>query len=237
MTDDKFKLPGSSYEELAKIIQAYNAAGSPANLSEVGKLAHVHDTIVSRNNGFLLEAGIIAGGKAKTMTELGVKLARALDHNMAEEVSALWREVVDNNDFLSKIVSSVRIRKGLDDSALQSHIAYSAGQKKTAQARAGSGAIIEILKAADLLRDDDGRLVATPVLSESTRSNVSPLETTSNAATAEVRENHMTHSNKKSQEIQIRIDVRIDCKPSELDGLGEKLRDVLKTINEKSSND
>lgn len=38
MADDKFKLPSSSYEELAKIIKFYRQFSVPAGLDEVSKL-------------------------------------------------------------------------------------------------------------------------------------------------------------------------------------------------------
>lgn len=39
MEEAKFKLPGSSFTELAKIIQAYGQKSGPASNEEVAKLA------------------------------------------------------------------------------------------------------------------------------------------------------------------------------------------------------
>ena len=38
MSDDKFKLPSSSYDELVKFIKAYGHVTEPTELSEISKL-------------------------------------------------------------------------------------------------------------------------------------------------------------------------------------------------------
>jgi hypothetical protein len=54
MPDDGFRLPGSSYQELVRIIRAYGNLISEAAPSEVSRLAPMPETIVSRNNAFLV---------------------------------------------------------------------------------------------------------------------------------------------------------------------------------------
>ena len=72
-----------------------------------------------------------------------------------------WRAVIESNDFLQKVVAAVRIRKGMDESSLESHVAYTAGQPKTPQVATGAGAVVEILKNAGLLKEEGGNLIAT----------------------------------------------------------------------------
>jgi hypothetical protein len=124
MADQGFPLPGSSYKELIKIIQGYAQVDKEAVPSDVARVIAVHETIVSGNNRFLVAIGVVQGGKKKTMTSVGHELALALQHGMEEQISATWRTIVDSTDFLQKIVAAVRIRKGMDESSLQTHVAY-----------------------------------------------------------------------------------------------------------------
>ena len=112
MAEETFRLPKSSYDELVKIIQAYGSTGQAANLDEVSHTAAMDTTIISRNNAFLISVGIIEGGRAKGITEKGRTLAQALRYNVVEDVATRWREVVNSNEFLQKMVAAVRIRGG-----------------------------------------------------------------------------------------------------------------------------
>lgn len=65
-----YKLPGSSYEELTKIIRAYAAAsknGTAVSLAEVAQSTGMDKTIVSRNNGFLTQIKLVSEGKKKSL--------------------------------------------------------------------------------------------------------------------------------------------------------------------------
>jgi hypothetical protein len=85
MADDKFKLPGTSLEELMKIVSAYATLDREASPGEVGNLAGKHETQVSRNNGFLTAIGIIESTqRGKRVTPQGRELGRAYEHNQGE---------------------------------------------------------------------------------------------------------------------------------------------------------
>lgn len=159
MPEEKFRLPQSSYEELVKIIKAYGHINTPTAPAEVGRLAGMHETIVSANNAFLLAAGILEGGKKKVMTQRGKALATALEHELGDEIARNWREIVMGSEFLQRLVPAVKIRKGMERSTLQSHIAYSAGRPRSSRTMAGASAIVEMLGAAGLLQEEDGKLV------------------------------------------------------------------------------
>src|SRR5229473_1724406 len=161
MSDVGFPLPVSSYKELVKIIQAYGRVGADASLTDVSQLAVMNETRVSANNGFLVAIGLIQGGKKKTITAVGAELAHALEHeeSLPEEAASKWRAVVDANDFLQKVIAAVRIRKSMDESSLESHVAYSAGQPRTPAVATGARTVIDILEAAGLLKEEGGTLV------------------------------------------------------------------------------
>ena len=61
---ENFKLPGSSYEELVKIIKAYSTGkiGTPMALDAVAQATGMDKTVVSRNNAFLVQMGFISEG-------------------------------------------------------------------------------------------------------------------------------------------------------------------------------
>ena len=64
-----YKLPGSSYEELIKIIRAYAATsknGAAVSLAEVAQSTGMNRTIISRNNGFLTQIKLVSEGNKKT---------------------------------------------------------------------------------------------------------------------------------------------------------------------------
>jgi hypothetical protein len=161
--DDVFRLPGASYEELVRIVKAYGHYDSPTDLNDVSHVAALHPTSISRNNGFLVAVGILEGGKQKALSPSGRQLARALDHDMTDEIRECWRDVVASNEFIRKLLSAIRIRNGMETSTLQAHIAYSAGQPKNAKVMTGASTLIEILRIAGAVRESDGKIVTSPV--------------------------------------------------------------------------
>lgn len=87
-----------------------------------------------------------------------MKLARALDHNQSEHVAAAWRKVVRESEFLSNIVSTIRIKGGLSVEDAAGHVLYAAGAKNTKGNRTGARTIVDILVITGLVINDDGML-------------------------------------------------------------------------------
>jgi hypothetical protein len=236
MPEKGFPLPGSSYKELIKIIQGYGEVGENAAPADVARIISVHETIVSKNNRFLGAIGVIQGGKKKNVTAIGKELAHALQHEMTDEIVTKWRTIVEANDFLQKVVAAVRIRKGMDESSLESHVAYSAGQPKTAAVATGASTIVAILKAAELLREDGGNLIAI------TPETVSDLEEMEQLSTWEPQTRReltsvtgavhqlVHHRRPVGDGLSINIDVRIQCSPADIDDLGPKLKKLIKDL-------
>ena len=112
---EQYKLPGSSYEEVIKIIKAYSSGknGQTMSLDMVAQAAGMDKTIVSRNNGFLIQCGFISEGNQKAATELGIQLARAYNLKMDAEVSRIWKECIESSEFLTRMLSAIRIRGNL----------------------------------------------------------------------------------------------------------------------------
>ncbi len=231
---DEFPLPSSSYKELIKIIRAYGRFGAePASLADVAKLAVMNETSVSANNKFLISAGIIKAGQKKTITPLGVELSKALDHDMADEIAAKWRAVVNATDFLERVIAAVRIRKTMDEESLESHVAYSAGQPKTPAVATGARTVVEILTASGLLKEENGTLVAsTPEPRPITETVEKTLSISDSPPSNLVFEHGFARASTRLGGVQLNIDVRVQCTPADLDELGSKLRKLMKDFNE-----
>jgi len=229
---EEFPLPNSSYKELIKIIQAYGRIGAEASLADVGKLTAMNESIVSANNKFLVSIGVVKTGKKKTITPIGAELATALEHNLPEEIAAKWRAVVDATDFLQNVIAAVRIRKSMDESSLESHVAYSAGQPKTPAVATGARTVVDILTAAGLLKEEGGTLVAaTPEPRPIPETVARSLSISDSMAETPLVQGSFARSTRIGG-VQLNIDVRVQCTPNDLDELGHKLRKLLKDFNE-----
>ena len=233
MTDERFPLPGSSYPIVVKIVQAYGGLRAPSGPQEVGRLIGTDPTTVSRNNKFLVAVGLVEGADKKGPTEAGRRLARALDHDMATEIVAGWQDVLAGNEFVTKLLSAVRIRKGMDRSSLQTHVAFTAGQPRKAPAMKGAGTVIDVLLAAEMLRDIDGKLIVTAIGHEGTPSRVeATLPATQDVAdsgTAPPTASPTPQPGVQGVPVQIQIQIQVAAK--ELDDLAPRLRRILEELN------
>ena len=221
-SNDKFKLPGSSLEEVFKVVQGYATIDKPASLADIAKATGMHETSISKNVGFLLSMGVLEGGRYKAPTEIGQKLGLALMHNVPEELESILRDIVAEDEFLKNVLAAVRIRKGMDDTSLRAHIAYSAGQSKTGSTTTGTGAVVELLRRSGNLSSEDGKLVVSAPTSRPLVHGMPMPEKVDSAPsqfTSEIADSTSPFA------ISIRIDVR--CELKDLDGLGAKLRKVV----------
>ncbi len=220
--NDRFKLPGSSLDEVFKVVQGYVSYGKTASLADIAKNTGMHESSISRNVGFLLSIGILQGGRDKSVTELGKNLGLALLHNVQEEIEAILSDIVAEDEFLKNVLAAVRIRKGMDESSLRSHIAYSAGLSKNVST-AGTGAVIELLKRSGNLKAEDGKLVVSSPIARPTsveapvsQERGEPVPTQSVIRTIEA-----------TSPFSISIKIEVKCSPQDLDDLGLKLRKVV----------
>tara|TARA_R110001592_G_scaffold61158_4_gene186178 strand:- start:1143 stop:1898 length:756 start_codon:yes stop_codon:yes gene_type:complete len=238
MTGEKFKLPGSSYEELTKIIKAYGHFSAPAELGDVSKLVGIDPTAISKNAGFLVEVAILESGKKKLLTAAGKKLSQSLEHDMPDEIRSQWREIVSESEFLNKLISAIKIRNGMDEATLRSHIAFSAGQPKKPQVMTGARTIIDIIRAAELIIERDGKVVIakienadTPTERQTSYENERPEPIHVSTFTQPKSENTVVIPGAQGEaQIKININVSVDCSVADLDTLGEKLNRIIEDI-------
>ena len=202
----------------------------------------MNKTAISANNAFLTNVGLIEGGRSKAATDEGRDLAKALEHELPDEIQDRWAAVVGGNDFLEKMAAAVKVRGKMESAALESHIAYSAGEAKSGPVMTGARAVVDILRAAGVVRESEGQLVAggrvkQPLQSAETSVSLSatrgaPSDNTTIGVASVPVPSH-------NSDALLRIELRIDAKPSELDGLGEKIRKLIQDIEkpEERNND
>ncbi len=156
-----YKLPGSSYEELIKIIKAYSfgKSGVAVSLDELVKVTRMAKTIISRNNGFLVQIKLISEGKKKAPTDLCKKMGEAYELNRNEEVQSYWNQIIANDEFLTRMLSAIQIKEKMSKAEFINHIVSSSNAGNNGASRAGATAIIEIFKMLSLVEEKDGNLV------------------------------------------------------------------------------
>jgi hypothetical protein len=229
MAEREFRLPGSSYEEIVNIIVAYGTRDEAARAGDVGKLDSVHQSSVSRNNAFLTEIGVLQGESKKLITRRGRSLAIALARKDRAEVRNNWRAIVAASEFLQNVVSAVKLREGMLYPTVQAYIAHAAGQPRNKPVMNGAGAIIEILKAAGLLKEEAGELVATfddqpdDPDSEDGPPAESP-EIKESVVSATVSEAAGTHPT-------VSIHVQVRCTADEIEDLAPRLKALLRELS------
>lgn len=231
---ENFKIPGSSYEELIKIIKAYGTAkvGTPMSLDAVAQTAGMDKTIVSRNNGFLIQLGIISEGNKKSPTQFGSDLGRAYSLNMDEQIVDLWRTSIDSDEFLSRMLSAIKIRNGMERSGFIKHILYSSGSTTNNSTRAGAATIIEIYKTAKLIEETDGKIVALDVVKDS--NEIENIVSKDTFQTITNTESDIASPIKSMKMAGKNITININLSPSmdDLDALPEKLLRLINVLDE-----
>jgi hypothetical protein len=163
--------------ELEKIIKGYCNASKDSSLNDIAKLVGMHKTVVSKNNPFLAELGVVKGGKKKVITDIGSKFGRAIEHNHISDIQKYLSDLVGSSEFFSDLITTVRIKNGMSFEELSKHILYVSGQKTNAQNKTGAKAVIDLFKKGDLLAEKDGKLFVskTPtLLNESGEALVTP---------------------------------------------------------------
>jgi hypothetical protein len=227
MAEREFRLPGSPYEELVNIIVAYGTRDEAARPGDVSKLDSVHQSSVSRNNGFLTEIGVLQGETKKLITRRGRSLALALARKDKEEIRRNWREIVATNEFLQNVVAAVKLREGMLYPTVQAYVAHAAGQPRNKPVMTGAGAIVEILKIAGLLREEAGELVATfdgelDVVEDIAMEELSTEDATEPLLSATVE---------TSEDPAVKIHLHVQCTADDLEDLAPRLRALLRGLS------
>ncbi len=224
---EQYKLPGSSYEEVIKIIKAYSSgkAGQPMSLEIVAQTAGMDKTIVSRNNGFLVQCGFISEGNQKAATELGIQLARAYNLKMENEVSRIWKECIEASEFLTRMLSAIKIRGTMEKSAFLNHIVYSSGATTTKHAKTGASTLIDLFELAGFITEQDGQISAIDIETDHPHDNLKSTVLNDDVSTP-LNISMIPSVTKPSFTVNININVSID----ELDQLPDKIANLVEQV-------
>jgi hypothetical protein len=229
MAEREFRLPGSSYEELVNIIVAYGTRDEAARPGDVGKLDAVHQSSVSRNNGFLTEIGVLQGESKKLITRRGRALALALARKDRAEIRKNWRALVATNEFLQNVVAAVKLREGMLHPTVQAYVAHAAGQPRNKPVMTGAGAIVEILKTAGLLREEAGELVAT--FDEDFETDEFLEENGSLPEAEELSEPTVSTTVEAGEGPAVTIHLHVRCTADEIEDLAPRLKTLLRELS------
>ena len=144
-------------------------------------------------------------------------------------------------DFLNKLITSIKIRNGMDEGTLQSHIAFSAGQPKKPAVMTGARTVMDILRASEMIREQDGKIILAKIEDDKESEKLKNTESDFPQATRHysivsspqvsklVNEKHSSDN----PHIKININVTVNCSTADLDSLGEKLNRIIKDVNRK----
>ena len=232
---DNYKLPGSSYEEFVKILKAYSTGkvGVPMSIDLIAQTTGMDKTIVSLNNGFLVQLSLISEGNKKSPTQEGIDLGRAYSLKMDDQITFLWRTLIEKDEFLSRMLSAIRIRNGMEKTSFVNHIIYSSGSSNNNSTRAGASTIIEIYKIAGLVQESDGKIIAIddenvviPSVNSTANSNTNPVEQVVSVPTTTVQIPQAAFTN------TITININIDVSVDEVDSLSQKIKNLIESLKQ-----
>lgn len=155
---DIFKLPVSSYDQLVKVIRAYGNGkiGVSFSLDELVAASGINKYILSKNNGFLVQVELVTSGTKKSPTDICRKLASAYSMNIEEEIISIWKNILNNNEFISSMLSFVSVKGRISRDNFINHIVFSSNCGNNEAYKTGAGAIIDILKLTDMVNEENG---------------------------------------------------------------------------------
>jgi hypothetical protein len=166
---ESFALPRSSLKLLRLILVGYLHEGGndrkPSGPADVGAAIGLDSPLVSRNNAALAALGLLESAENRRwrLTEGGVNVARAFEYEAEEEAGAALSEVLGSNAFVQRVLAFVRSRGGVEEDQVISHMARTAGVKRTSEFLTGARAVLELLQVAGLVETDgDTVRVSTP---------------------------------------------------------------------------
>lgn len=150
-----FPMPMSSWAMLKQIIRAYGQVENEEKptVDRVAEYAAVPRPVVSANNNFLREIGIVSREENKP-TELGAKLAATLVMENEALIAEALQEIVKTNSSLNQWVGMVRARGMMKFEHLKGTLALAGAITDKAKQTGPAKAIIDMLQEAKLIQID-----------------------------------------------------------------------------------
>ncbi len=149
----QLSMPNASWTVLKRIIRAYGAVqdeDSPT-VEAVAKLAGMLRPVVSGNNNFLREIGVLLPEKNK-LTELGARLAMGLGTENESLLSQTLQDLIRTNPILSQFVNLIRARGSMKVELLKAEIALAGGLNDKSRQLPFIKAIVDLLQESKLIQ-------------------------------------------------------------------------------------
>jgi hypothetical protein len=131
------------------------------------------------------------------------------------------------------VVAAVKLREGMLYPTVQAYVAHAAGQPRNKPVMTGAGAIVEILKAAGLLREEAGELVATFV--EEIEPEDFVMEDGSSLVDPEASVPIVSATVDAGEGPPVRIHLHVQCTADEIEDLAPRLKVLLRELSDPSS--
>jgi hypothetical protein len=149
---NKLSMPLGSWESLKKIIRAYGQVEGyeKPTVEDVAKYAGMPRPVVSSNNNFLREIGVLIEGENKP-TPLGSRLAQSLSMENEHLIAETLQEIVRTNPVLNQFVGIVKARRGVKTDLLKGEIALASSLTDRTRQPAATKTILDMLQEAKLL--------------------------------------------------------------------------------------
>jgi hypothetical protein len=172
-----FSLPATNWEDLTKIVISYANQKKEASNDEIAKLAGLNNSKVSRNNKFLVDNLLIDGGKLKVATELGTRLGRALLHNQTSDIRKCLVEIIESNEALSNLITTLRIQGEVNHKDFVKNVLYISGQSNNQWTKAGASCVVDLLITSELVNEDNDILTVADNVSDISNEDVDLIST------------------------------------------------------------
>jgi len=160
--DYKFSMPYSSWETLQKIIRAYNAASGDEKptVRDIANLAGIQRPLVSANNNFLRELGLLQA-EVNKLTPLGSRLATGIELDNESMVTEALAESVQSSPGLGQLMNTLRARGTMTVDAFKGHVITMAQLTASSPTLNYVKTIIDYIEAAEVLRIDGDNVIFT----------------------------------------------------------------------------
>jgi hypothetical protein len=178
-----------------------------------------------------MQLAFISEGNKKSLTQLGSDLGRAYSLNMNEEITRIWRNAIEADEFLNRMLSAIRIRNGLEKTEFVNHILYSSGSSANNNNRTGANTIIEIYKVAQLVAEDDGKI--TPLEARKEDAEIRKTDTTPGSDIPSEIVSMPVHTIAKSR-MNISIHINLNVTLEDFDVLPQKIKALINSLDEEN---
>ena len=89
--------------------------------------------------------------------------------NLQNQTRLLWRELIDQDEFITSMISVIGIKSKLSKTEFINHIVYSANCGNGPGYKAGAAALIEIMKLINSINEIDGEIVPGDTMNQETK--------------------------------------------------------------------